>query len=165
MEIYRSPKSKKQSEQPRAIYYSRTKLIAGVVIWILGSAFFGVLTFKLLPQGAVAVLPGAIFLAAVWMLYNCVMGLGKLDKPVLLIGRDGIRFPDGVLIAWEDMEENLYLEQSYMGIPTLKMVQIKTRLEKPRVKKMRVSALTLNSDEYLALCDSYSEGGAPVPAA
>jgi hypothetical protein len=43
------------------------------------------------------------------------------------------------------------------------MVQIKTTLAKPRVKKLRVSALAIDSDEYLALCDSYSQrGGAPA---
>ncbi|NOK34776.1 hypothetical protein HMI49_16375 [Corallococcus exercitus] len=159
MEIYRSPQSRKQAEQPRAIYYSRARLIAGVVIWTLGTVFFGALTWKSLPQGNIWIFVALITLASAWMFFNCVTALGKLDKPVLLIGRDGIRFPDGVLIAWGDMEENLYVDQSYMGLPVIKMVQIKTTLAKPRVKKMRVSALAMNSDEYMALCDSYSQGG------
>ncbi len=104
MEIYRSPQSRKRAEKPRAIYYSRTRLIAGVVIWVLATVLFG---------------------------------------------------------AWEDMEENVYLDQSYMGLPVLKMAQIKTTLAKPRVKKLRVSALAMDSDEYMALCDSYSQGGLP----
>ncbi|RKH67349.1 hypothetical protein [Corallococcus aberystwythensis] len=158
MEIYRSPQSKKQAEQPRAIYYSRARLIAGVVIWTLATVFFGVLTWKSLSKSNVWIFVALITLASAWMFFNCVRGLGKLDTPVLLIGRDGIRFPDGVLIAWEDMQENLYLDQSYMGLPVMKMVQIKTTLAKPRVKKMRVSALAMDSDEYLALCDSYSQG-------
>ncbi|WP_199738539.1 hypothetical protein [Corallococcus sp. CA054B] len=105
-----------------------------------------------------------ITLASAWMLFNCIRALGKLDRPVRLIGRDGIRFPDGVLIAWGDMEENVYYAQSYMGLPILKMVQIKTTLAKPRVKKLRVAALAMDSDEYMALCDSYSQGGG-APAA
>ncbi|NPD22954.1 hypothetical protein [Corallococcus exiguus] len=159
MEIYRSPQSKKQAEKPRAIYYSRGKLIAGVVIWIVATGLFGVLTVRALPVSNIWIAVALITLASAWMLFNCVRGLGKLDSPVLLIGRDGIRFPDGVLIAWGDMEENVYLDQSYMGLPVMKMVQIKTTLAKPRVKKMRVSALAMDSDEYMALCDSYSQGG------
>ncbi|GMU03837.1 hypothetical protein [Corallococcus caeni] len=159
MEIYRSPQSRKQAEQPRGIYYSRLKLISGVVIWTLATVFFGVLTWQSLPKSNVWIFVAFITLASAWMFFNCVTALGKLDKPVLLIGRDGIRFPDGVLIAWEDMQENLYVDQSYMGLPVLKMVQIKTTLAKPRVKKMRVSALAMDSDEYMALCDSYSQGG------
>lgn len=164
MEIYRSPQSRKQAEKPRAIYYSRGKLIAGVVIWIVATGFFGVLTVRSLPVSNIWIAIALITLAAAWMLFNCIRGLGKLDTPVLLIGRDGIRFPDGVLIGWGDMEENLYLSQSYMGLPILKMVQIKTTLAKPRVKKMRVFALSMDSDEYMALCDSYSQGVLP-PAA
>ncbi|NRD44720.1 hypothetical protein D7Y27_03645 [Corallococcus sp. AB004] len=159
MEIYRSPQSKKQAEKPRAIYYSRGKLIAGVVIWIVATGLFGVLTVRALPVSNIWIAVALITLASAWMLFNCIRGLGKLDSPVLLIGRDGIRFPDGVLIAWGDMEENVYLDQSYMGLPVMKMVQIKTTLAKPRVKKMRVSALAMDSDEYMALCDSYSQGG------
>ncbi|CAM4527025.1 hypothetical protein HRD49_37580 [Corallococcus exiguus] len=164
MEIYRSPQSKKQAEKPRAIYYSRGKLIAGVVIWIVATGLFGVLTVRALPVSNIWIAVALITLASAWMLFNCVRGLGKLDSPVLLIGRDGIRFPDGVLIAWGDMEENVYLDQSYMGLPVMKMVQIKTTLAKPRVKKLRVSALAMDSDEYMALCDSYSQGGG-APAA
>ncbi|RKG56483.1 hypothetical protein D7X30_23225 [Corallococcus sp. AB011P] len=164
MEIYRSPQSKKQAEKPRAIYYSKGKLIAGVVIWIVATGLFGVLTVRALPVSNIWIAVALITLASAWMLFNCVRGLGKLDRPVLLIGRDGIRFPDGVLIAWGDMAENVYLDQSYMGLPVIKMVQIKTTLAKPRVKKMRVSALAMDSDEYMALCDSYSQGGG-VPAA
>ncbi|WP_223643482.1 hypothetical protein [Corallococcus sp. EGB] len=161
MEIYRSPQSKKQAEKPRAIYYSRGKLIAGVVIWILATGLFGVLTVRSLPVSNIWIAVALITLASAWMLFNCIRGLGKLDTPVLLIGRDGIRFPDGVLIGWGDMEENVYYSQSYMGLPILKMVQIKTTLEKPRVKKMRVSALAMDSDEYLSICDSYSQGVVP----
>ncbi|RKH38263.1 hypothetical protein D7X55_34160 [Corallococcus sp. AB049A] len=164
MEIYRSPQSRKQAEKPRAIYYSRGKLIAGVVIWVLATLGFGALTVHALPVSNLWVAIALITLCAAWMLFNCIRGLGRLDRPVLLIGRDGIRFPDGVLIGWGDMKENVYYAQSYMGIPILKMVRIKTTLAKPRVKKLRVAALAMDSDEYMALCDSYSQGGG-VPAA
>jgi hypothetical protein len=56
----------------------------------------------------------------------------------------------------------MLVDQSYMGIPILKRVQIKTTLAKPKVKKQRVSALAMDSDEYLALCDNYSQGVMPV---
>jgi hypothetical protein len=96
------------------------------------------------------------------MFFTCVKCLGSLGKPALLIGRDGIRFDDGVLIAWDEMKENTYIDQSYMGIPILKLVQVKTTLAKPKVKKQRVAALAMNGDEYLALCDSYSQGVMPA---
>lgn len=44
----------------------------------------------------------------------------------------------------------------------LKLVQVKTTLAKPKVKKQRVAALAMNGDEYLALCDSYSQGVMPA---
>lgn len=158
MQIYSSTQTKKKTEQPREIYYSRTKLIVGAVIWTLGTAFFGLLTYRMKAEPGMMVLIGLITLAAAWMLFNCVKPLGSLDKPALIIGKDGIRFDDGLLIGWGDMEENTYISQTYMGIPILKMVQIKTTLDRPKVKKMRVAALAINSDEYLALCDSYSQG-------
>ncbi|RKH46860.1 hypothetical protein [Corallococcus sicarius] len=162
MEIYRSPQTKKKAEQPHAVYYSRFKLIVGVVIWTLALALFGGLTWNAIGQtGAMAVFAFITF-GAVVMLFKCIRPLGSLGKPALLIGRDGIRFEDGVLIAWDEMEENVYFNQSYMGIPILKLVQVKTTLDKPKVKKQRVAALDMDSEKYLALCDTYSQGTMPT---
>jgi len=161
MEIYSSSQTKKKTEQPREIYYSRIKLISGAVIWALAMAFFGLLTYRSMGETGAMGFFGVITLGAAWMFFNCVKPLGSLDKPALIIGKDGIRFDDGLLIGWNDMRENTYINQMYMGIPILKLVQIKTTLAKPKVKKMRVAALALNSDEYLALCDSYSQGSIP----
>ncbi|WP_163992496.1 hypothetical protein [Pyxidicoccus caerfyrddinensis] len=163
MEIYSSAQAKKKTQQPRAIYYSRTRLLAGAVIWALSIAGFGVLTYQSRSETGAMGFFGVITLLAVWMFFNCVKPLGSLDTPALIIGKDGIRFEDGMLIGWDDMKENTYISQSYMGIPILKLVQIKTTLDKPKVKKLRVAALDLDSDEYLALCDSYSQG-MPLPA-
>ncbi|RKH61962.1 hypothetical protein [Corallococcus llansteffanensis] len=162
MEIYRSPQAKKQAQQPHAIYYSRFKLIAGALLWALALAFFGLLTWRALGQTGAMVFFAVVTLGAAVMLVKCLMPLGRLDKPALLIGRDGVRFADGVLIAWDEMQENVYFNQSYMGIPILKLVQIKTTLDKPRVKKQRVAALDMDSDKYLALCDTYSQGAMPT---
>ncbi|MCP3142962.1 hypothetical protein [Pyxidicoccus xibeiensis] len=163
MEIYSSEQAKKKTQQPKAIYYSRARLIAGAVIWAVSIAGFGALTYRAgSAQGAMAVF-AVITLLAAWMFFNCVKPLGRLDTPALLIGKDGIRFDDGMLIGWDDMQENTYISQSYMGIPILKLIQIKTTLDKPKVKKLRVAALDLDSDQYLALCDSYSQG-AVLPA-
>lgn len=164
MEVYRSPKAKKQVEQPKAIYYSRTRLIIGAVLWSLAVAFFGALAWRSRTETGALAFAGVVTLGAAWMFFSCVRPLGSLDTPVLLIGRDGIRFPDGVLIAWADMEENVYFHHSYMGLPIMKLVQIKTTLKKPRLKKLRVSALAMSSDEYMALCDSYSQGESPSVA-
>ncbi|GHH03796.1 hypothetical protein [Comamonas sp. JC664] len=169
MEIYSSSQTKQKAQKPREIYYSRTKLIVGAVIWTLASAFFGALTARLAGETGILVVCGLMTLCMLWMLYGCIRGLLNVDKPALIIGREGIRFADGLLIAWEDIEENTYYSQSYMGIPTLKLIQIKTTLKKPKVKKMRVAALDIDSDEYLELCDAYSqsaalrEAPAPVP--
>ena len=170
MEIYSSAQNKQKAQKPREIYYSRTKLIVGAVIWTLASAFFGALTLRLLGDTGVMALCAALTACMLWMLYGCVRGLTSLDKPALIIGREGIRFADGLLLAWEDIVENTYYSQSYMGIPTLKLIQIKTTLKKPKVKKMRVAALDIDSDEYLELCEAYSQSAAmnltpaPVPA-
>ncbi|MCP3102412.1 hypothetical protein LZ198_26420 [Myxococcus sp. K15C18031901] len=156
MEIYSSAQSKTKAEKPRQIFYSRTRLILGVIIWILASAFFGTLTSRAgSATGAMAA--GAVFtLLALWMLYNCIRGLTRLDKPVLVISREGIQFDDGVLIHWEDMTANTYLDQSYVGIPVYRAIEIKTTLAKPKRKHVRVSALEVGSDEYLEICDHYS---------
>ncbi|MCY1033356.1 hypothetical protein OV207_18020 [Corallococcus sp. BB11-1] len=162
MEIYRNPQSKKQAEQPHAVYYSRLKLIAGALLWSLALAFFGALTYRSLGETGAMAFFAVITAGAGWMLITCVRCLTRLDTPALFIGRDGIRFADGVLIAWDEMKENVYVDQSYMGIPILKLVQVKTTLAKPKVKKQRVAALAMDSDEYLALCDNYSQGVMPV---
>ncbi|AKQ63730.1 hypothetical protein A176_000642 [Myxococcus hansupus] len=168
MEIYSSAQNRQKAQKPREIYYSRTKLIVGAVIWTLASTFFGALTLRLLGQTGAMALCGFLTACMVWMLVGCIRGLTSLDKPALIIGREGIRFADGLLIAWEDMQENMYYSQSYMGIPTLKLIQIKTTLKKPKVKKMRAAALDIDSDEYLELCDAYSQSAAmraaPAPA-
>ncbi|RKH04004.1 hypothetical protein D7V97_25800 [Corallococcus sp. CA053C] len=164
MEIYRSPQMKKKAQEPHAIYYSRFKLIAGALLWTLALAFFGVLTWRAMGQTGAMAFSAFITLGAAVMLFKCVKPLGSLDKPALLIGREGIRFEDGLLIAWNEMEENVYFNQSYMGIPILKLVQVKTTLDKPKVKKQRVAALDMDSDKYLALCDTYSQGTMPTDA-
>ncbi|ATB50336.1 hypothetical protein [Corallococcus macrosporus] len=162
MEIYSSSQNKQRTQKPREVYYSRTKLILGTLIWTVASGLFGILTSRLTNSPGVMLVCGAITLCMVWMLYGCIRGLGRLDKPALIIGRDGLRFDDGLLIEWADMTENTYYSQSYMGIPTLKLIQVKTTLDKPKVKKLRAAALDIDSDEYLELCDAYSQS--PNPA-
>ncbi|MBZ4402389.1 hypothetical protein VZQ01_02035 [Myxococcus faecalis] len=160
MELYRSAQSKAKSNQPQHFYYSRTKLIIGTVIWVVATAFFGYLAFAARDKGAaVLAIAGLILFGCLVMLVNCIkpMVLGKMDQPGLTIGHDGIHFADGVHIAWEHIEENTYLDQSYMGIPIGKFVVIKTTLKKPKGKQYRVAALDMSSDEYLATCDRYSQ--------
>lgn len=157
MEIYSSARTKAKSDQPVSFYYSRTKLIVGAVIWTLSTAFFGALTYRSIGQTGAMAFCGFITATSIWMFFNCIKPLGSLDTPVLTIGRDGILFPDGVLIAWDDMKENTYVDQSYMGIPIAKAVVVKTTLKKPKVKQLRVAALQMSSDEYLAECDRYSQ--------
>jgi|GEM_PF-514531 len=164
MEIYSSSQNKQRTQKPREVYYSRTKLIIGTIIWVVASSLCGVLTFRLTNSPGAMLLCGAVNLCMVWMLYGCIRALGKLDKPALIIGQDGIRFEDGMLIEWADMTENTYYSQSYMGIPTLKLIQIKTTLDKPKVKKMRVAALDIDGDEYLELCDAYSQRASAASA-
>lgn len=163
MAIYSSAQNKQKALKPREVYYSRTKLLVGAFLWVLAIAFFGALTYQSRGQNGAMAFGAVVTLGAAWMFYNCVRPLGSLDTPALIIGRDGIRFEDGVLIGWDDMKENTYIDQSYMGIPVLKLIQIKTTLKKPKLKKMRVAALDIDSDEYLELCDTYSQS-APVPA-
>ncbi|MFY1826094.1 hypothetical protein ACN47A_09285 [Myxococcus fulvus] len=159
MELYRSAQSKAKSNQPQHFYYSRTKLIAGTILWVVATAGFGYLTFAARNSGLVVLaIVGFVLFGCLGMLVNCIKPLGKLDQPGLTIGHDGIHFADGVHIAWEHIEENTYLDQSYMGIPIGKFVVVKTTLKKPKSKQYRVAALDMSSDEYLATCDRYSQG-------
>ncbi|MBJ6761570.1 hypothetical protein JGU66_12405 [Myxococcaceae bacterium JPH2] len=161
MQIYSSARTKSKAQQPHELYYSRTRLIAGAVAFTGGTLLFGTLTWRLMGEPLFMVLIGLITLATAWMVFNCIRALGRLDKPALVISQEGILFEDGMVIAWDDMEENTFINQTYMGLPLMRMVQIKTRLERPRLKKQRVTALGISSDEYLALCDRYSQDGAP----
>lgn len=155
MEIYRSPKSKAKAEKPHEFYYSKGKLIAGTVIWSVASIGAIALSVVAISKSNAGWLMAGIAAAMVWMLIGCIRGLGNLNTPVLVIGADGILFPDGQLITWDVIEENTYLSQSYMGIPTGRFINIKTRLKKPKRKGLRVFALDMTSDEYLELCDRY----------
>jgi len=156
MEIHSSAQSRAKAEKPRQIFYSRTRLIIGGVIWSAATALFGGLTYKGLPDTTVLLIGGIFTLLAAWMLFNCIRGLGRVDKPVLVISRQGIQFDDGVLIHWEHVRENTYLDQSYMGIPVFRAIEVKTTLPKPKRKHVRVSALEIGGDEYLELCSRYS---------
>ncbi|AGC44607.1 hypothetical protein MYSTI_03295 [Myxococcus stipitatus DSM 14675] len=155
MEIYRSQKSKAKAEKPHEFYYSKNKLIAGTVLWSVVSMGAIALSVVAISKSNAGWLAAAIAATMVWMLIGCIRGLTNLNTPVLVIGADGILFPDGVLIAWEDIEENTYLSQSYMGIPTGRFISVTTRLKKPKRKALRVFALDMTSDEYLEICDRY----------
>ena len=82
--------------------------------------------------------------------------LRNIDKPAFVIGHQGLTLENGMLLPWNNIVENIWVNQDYMGIPIGKQIQIRTDLPKPQARVLRrATALEISGDEYLALCDAY----------
>jgi ABC-type taurine transport system ATPase subunit len=54
-----------------------------------------------------------------------------------VVGHAGLTFENGMLIPWPNIVENIWVNQSYMGIPIGKQIQIRTDLPKPKARVLR----------------------------
>ncbi len=91
-----------------------------------------------------------------WLTFKCLNTLRNIDQPAFVIGHQGLTFENGMLLPWDNIVENTWVNQNYMGIPIGRQIQIKTDLPKPRARVLRrATGLEISGDEYLALCDAY----------
>lgn len=158
MEIYSSASHQAQTLTDRPVYYSRNRLIAGAVIWTVAAVAFGVLATR-----ARANIGGMAFFAAiaaigVWLVIRCLLRAFGPAKPVITFTRDGLRLTDGAVIPWQAVNENTYVNQTYVGIPIGRQIQLKTSLPDRKRVLIPAMALEISGDEYLALCDAYQAG-------
>lgn len=158
MEIYSSASHQAQTLADRPVYYSRNRLIAGAVVWTVAAVAFGVLAAR-----ARANIGGMAFFAAiaaigVWLVIRCLLRAFGPAKPVITFTRDGLRVTDGTVIPWQAVNENTYVNQTYVGIPIGRQIQLKTSLPDRKRVLIPAMALEISGDEYLALCDAYQAG-------
>lgn len=156
MEIYSSASQQEKTRQDRPVFYSRTRLIAGAVLWVVVAGVLAVLCIRAQDKNIGILIAGAFGLLAAWLAVKCIRQLGNIETPAFVVGHQGLTFENDMLIPWHNIVENIWVNQSYMGIPIGKQIQIKTDLPKPKARVLRrATALQISGDEYLALCDAY----------
>lgn len=155
MEIYSSTAQQSQTLADRPVYFSRNRLVAGAIVWSLAALAFGALTLNARGNTGGMAFFGAITAIAIWLVIKCLKRAFGPATPVITFTRGGLKLTDGTVIPWHAINENTYVNQNYVGIPTAKQIQLKTSL--PDRKRVLISAMALeiNGDEYLALCDAY----------
>lgn len=155
MEIYSSTAQQSQTLADRPVYFSRNRLVAGAIVWSLAALAFGALTLNARGNTGGMAFFGAITAVAIWLVVKCLKRAFGPATPVITFTRGGLKLTDGTVIPWHAINENTYVNQNYVGIPTAKQIQLKTSL--PDRKRVLISAMALeiNGDEYLALCDAY----------
>lgn len=158
MEIYSSTEARADLPAEYPVYRSRTRLLVGLVIWIAGVAGFAYMAFDGYQIGQKGVMGMGLFLllGAVLLLVNCLRGLAAAGTPVIVLGHTGITLPSGQVLAWENMQSNTFVDQTYGFIPMFRGINIETNL--PGQKKIAIPAtsLAISGKEYLELCDAYS---------
>lgn len=155
MEIYSSNAQQSQTLADRPVYFSRNRLIAGAVIWTVAAVVFGTLAARSRDSIGALAFFAAIAAIGVWLVIKCVKRAFGPATPVITFTRDGLKITDGTVIPWDAIDENTYVNQSYVGIPTARQIQLKTSLPNRKRVLIQAMALEINGDEYLALCDAY----------
>ena len=157
MEIYSSASQQEKTRQDRPVFYSRPRLIAGAVLWVVVACVLAVVCIRAQDKNIGILIAGAFGLLAAWLAVKCIRQLGNIEIPAFVVGHQGLTFENDMLIPWQNIVENTWVNQSYMGIPIGKQIQIKTDLPKPKARVLRrATALEISGDEYLALCDAYA---------
>lgn len=155
MEIYSSTAQQSQTLADRPVYFSRNRLIAGAVIWTVGALVFGFLAARSRDSMGALAFFAAIAAIGVWLVVKCLTRAFGPATPVITFTRGGLKITDGTVIPWDAINENTYVNQSYVGIPTARQIQLKTSLPNKKRVMIQAMALEINGDEYLALCDAY----------
>lgn len=155
MEIYSSPAQQSQTLADRPVFFSRNRLIAGAIIWTVAAGVFGFLAARSRDSMGALAFFGAIAAIGVWLVIRCLKRAFSPPTPVITFTRDGLKITDGTVVPWHAINENTYVNQSYVGIPIAKQIQLKTSLPNRKRVMIQAMALEINGDEYLALCDAY----------
>lgn len=157
MEIYSSAAQQEKTRQDRPVFYSRSRLIAGIVLWAVVTVLLAIVCIRAKDRNAGILIAACFALLTAWLTFKCFNTLRNIAQPAFVIGHQGLTFENGMVIPWHNIVENIWVNQSYMGIPIGKQIQIKTDLPKPQARVLRrAMALEISGDEYLALCDAYS---------
>ncbi len=156
MEIYSSAAQQDKTRQDRPVFYSRSRLIGGTVLWAVVTVVLAVLCIRAQDKNIGILIAACFALLTAWLTFKCFNTLRNIDKPAFVIGHQGLTFENGMLLPWGNITENTWVNQSYVGIPISKQIQIRTDLPKPKARVLRrATALEISGDEYLALCDAY----------
>ena len=154
MEIYNSSAEQTRTTSDTPIYRSRTRLFVGAFAWLLALAFFAMLAWRV--QGKTGQLVFSLLLVAFSLaqVVRCLKYALGPQTPGLVFTQAGLQQSNGQLIPWNSIVENRYIDQSYLGGPVAKTIRLKVgQPAKPVL--IPATALKLNGDQYLALCDRY----------
>ncbi|MET3498217.1 hypothetical protein [Variovorax boronicumulans] len=156
MEIYSSAAQQEKTRHDRPVFYSRSRLIAGTALWAVVTVVLAVLCIRAQDKNIGILIAAGFAVLTAWLTFKCFNTLRNIDKPALVIGHQGLTLENGMLLPWNNIVENIWVNQDYMGIPIGKQIQIRTDLPKPQARVLRrATALEISGDEYLALCDAY----------
>jgi hypothetical protein len=156
MEIYSSAAHKEKTRQDRPVFYSRSRLIAGTGLWAVVTIVLAVLCIRAQDKNIGILIAAGFALLTAWLTFKCFNTLRNIGKPAFVVGHQGLTLENGTLLPWDNIIENTWVNQDYMGIPIGKQIQIRTDLPKPLARVLRrATALEISGDEYLALCDAY----------
>ena len=156
MEIYSSAAQQEKTRQDRPVFYSRSRLVSGTVLWAVVTVVLAVLCIRAQDKNVGILIAACFALLTAWLTFKCFNTLRNIGTPAFVVGHQGLTFENGMLLPWSNILENTWVNQSYMGIPISKQIQIRTDLPKPQARVLRrAMALEISGDEYLALCDAY----------
>ena len=156
MEIYSSAAHKEKTRHDRPVFYSRSRLIAGTGLWAVVTIVLAVLCIRAQDKNIGILIAAGFALLTAWLTFKCFNTLRNIEKPAFVLGHQGLTLENGTLLPWDNIIENTWVNQNYMGIPIGKQIQIRTDLPKPLARVLRrATALEISGDEYLALCDAY----------
>ena len=156
MEIYSSAAQQEKTRQDRPVFYSRTRLIAGTALWAVVTLVLAVLCIRAQDKNIGILIAACFALLTAWLTFKCFNTLRNISTPAFVVGHQGLTFENGMMLPWGNIVENTWVNQSYVGIPISRQIQIRTDLPKPKARVLRrATALEISGYEYLALCDAY----------
>ncbi|MGJ7574467.1 hypothetical protein ACSFBX_28305 [Variovorax sp. RB2P76] len=156
MEIYSSAAQQEKTRQDRPVFYSRSRLIGGTVLWGVVTLVLAVLCIRAQDKNIGILIAACFALLTAWLTFKCFNTLRNIATPAFVVGHQGLTFENGMMLPWSNIVENTWVNQSYVGIPISRQIQIRTDLPKPKARVLRrATALEISGDEYLALCDAY----------
>lgn len=157
MELYVSKTSQQNMPVEFNIYYSRSKMLVGIVFWICMMGVFIALAVSMATDPEEPKTGGAVFMGLICcgsLLFMCAwLAHFKRGKPAVTISREGIRFCNGNSRPGQ-YRRNTWHSQSINFIPAAAGIKIVLHEGKPI--HFATTVIALSSDRYLEMCDLYS---------